>query len=201
MNKQKQLDSIAQTIAKCRECKKEKVGLPVPGEGNPDADIVFIGEAPGKQEAATGRPFIGRSGQLLRGLIRQSGLVEEDVFITSPVKYLPKRGTPTQSHIDHGRTHLMDQLAVIQPKIVVLLGSTACKAVLGEAKKVLQDHGTVVRSEGKTYLLTIHPAAVLRFPKYKPIMLNGTNMFSALATFPSRSGVEKKNTYINDGIT
>src|SRR5437762_582030 len=108
MNKQKALDEIAKEIEKCEVCKVGKTGVAVPGEGNPDADIVFIGEAPGKTEAKTGKPFVGRSGQLLRSLIREIGLDDvKDVFITSPVKYLPLRGTPTPQDIAHGRVHLM----------------------------------------------------------------------------------------------
>src|SRR6185436_1920234 len=124
-SKQLELDKIAQEIEDCEECKLDKIGLAVPGEGNPDADIVFLGEAPGKKEAESGRPFIGRSGQLLRNLIRETGLKEEAVFITSPVKYLPKRGTPTTKEIAHGKTHLDEQLMVIDPEIIVLLGSVA----------------------------------------------------------------------------
>lgn len=180
ISKQQRLDDIAITIERCRKCKKDKIGKAVPGEGNPNAEIVFIGEAPGRQESESGRPFIGRSGQLLRGLIRESGLLESNVFITSPVKYLPKRGTPTQSDIDHGREHLIAQFSVIQPKIVVLLGSTACKAVLGEAKKVLLDHGSIIENEGRKYLITIHPAAVLRFPKYKPLIIEDFKKLQSL---------------------
>ena len=82
VTKQLQLDQIASEIDNCKICKKDKIGVAVPGEGNPDADIVFIGEAPGKQEAVNGRPFIGRSGQLLRNLIREIGLDDiKDVYI------------------------------------------------------------------------------------------------------------------------
>ncbi len=71
MTKQQQLDTIADEIRTCEECKKDKVGTAVPGEGNADADVVFIGEAPGRLEAESGRPFIGRSGKLLRMLIKK----------------------------------------------------------------------------------------------------------------------------------
>lgn len=149
----------------------------MPGEGNPDADIVFIGEAPGKTEAKTGRPFVGRSGQLLRSLIREAGLKEEDVFITSPVKYLPAGrhglpgGTPKPSDIVHGREHLMKQFAVIQPKVIVLLGNVAAQGVLGEKFPVTQVHGKIIEREGRRYLLTFHPAAALRFPiKFKELL-------------------------------
>jgi uracil-DNA glycosylase len=173
MNKQVQLDKIAQEIEKCNVCKEGKGGLPVAGEGNPDADVVFIGEAPGKQEAATGRPFIGRSGQLLRSLIREIGLDDEkDVYITSPVKYLPDRGTPTSADIAHGRIHLMKQFAIIQPKVVMLLGRVAAEGVLEKKVAVVKEHGEVIEEkDGIKYFLTYHPAAALRFPnKFKALL-------------------------------
>jgi uracil-DNA glycosylase len=176
MDKQKALDKIAIEIKNCKTCVIGKSGMPVPGEGNPDADIIFIGEAPGKKEAATGRPFIGRSGQLLRGLIREAGLKEEDVFITSPVKYLPNGpdgtpgGTPKPSDIAHGRIHLMKQFDVIQPKVIVLLGAVATLGVLEMKVPVKTEHGKIMEKDGKKYLVTLHPAAALRFPPLKLLM-------------------------------
>lgn len=172
MDKRKALSKIAKEIENCDVCKVGKGGMAVPGEGNPDADVVFIGEAPGKQEAATGRPFIGRSGQLLRSLIRGIGLEEEDVYITSPVKYLPDRGTPTSQDIAHGRMHLMEQFAIIKPKFVVLLGRVAAEGVLEKKVAVAKEHGQVIEEkDGSKYFLTFHPAAALRFPnKYKPLL-------------------------------
>lgn len=184
MNKQNELEKIAREIERCKVCKEGKTGVAVPGEGNPDADIVFIGEAPGKKEAVEGRPFIGRSGQLLRSLIREIGFDDEkDVYITSPVKYLPLRGTPTREDVAHGRTHLMKQLAVIEPKFVVLLGRVAAEGVLQNptspkglrgARKVFvtRERGEVIEErDGVKYFLTYHPAAALRFPiKFKPVL-------------------------------
>ncbi len=171
MNKQKALDEIAQEIESCKVCKVGKSGMAVPGEGDPDADIVFIGEAPGKTEAKTGRPFIGRSGQLLRSLIREVGLLEEDVFITSPVKYLPDRGTPTSEDIAHGRMHLMKQFAVIRPKFVVLLGRVAAEGVLERKVAVATEHGNVIEEQDRMkYFLTYHPAAAVRFAKFCPVI-------------------------------
>ena len=173
MNKQKELDAIAIEIAACSVCKEQKIGVAVPGEGNPDADIVFIGEAPGKNEAKTGRPFIGRSGNLLRKTIREElGLDDEkDVYITSPVKYLPERGTPTPADIAHGRTHLTKQLDVIDPKIIVLMGSVAAQGVLQEKIPVKSEHGKVLERNGKKYFITVHPAAGLRFPPLRKTFL------------------------------
>jgi uracil-DNA glycosylase len=173
MNKQSELDKIAEEIRNCAACKVGKTGVAVPGEGNPDAEIVLIGEAPGKQEAVSGRPFIGRSGKLLRGLIRTIGLDDEkDVYITSPVKYLPDRGTPTSQDIAHGREHLMKQFAVIKPKFVVLMGRVAAEGVLQKKVAVVKDHGEVIEErDGIKYFLTYHPAAALRFPvKFKKLL-------------------------------
>ena len=171
MNREEELHRIADEIKQCRLCKKGGTGKAVPGEGSAYARIVFVGEAPGKEEAKTGRPFVGRSGQLLRQLIRGIGLREEGVFITSPVKYLPKRGTPNKTQIEHGRSHLDKQLAVIEPEILVLLGSVACQGVLGQKLAILSEHGRVVEKDGRKHLITLHPAAAIRFPKYKKLLL------------------------------
>lgn len=158
---------IAGEIEACALCREGKVGLAVAGEGNPYAEIAFIGEAPGKEEAKVGRPFIGRSGRFLRSAIREIGLEEKEVFITSPVKYLPRRGTPTKADIVHGRRHLLRQLAVIGPKIIVLLGGVAALAVLDREVAVSQEHGKIVKEEDRTCLITFHPAAAMRFPKIR----------------------------------
>ena len=169
MTKKERLAKIAEEIEQCELCKKNAVGVVVPGEGNPDAEVVLIGEAPGRQEAETGKPCIGRSGKVLRSLIRSIGLDDEkDVYITSPVKYLPTYVTPKPSDILHGRSHLMKQLEIINPKIILLLGRVAAEGVLQEKVFVQKDHGRITKKEGKTYFLTLHPAAALRFRKNLP---------------------------------
>ncbi len=169
MDKQKELDKIAKEIEACEICKVGKSGKAVVGEGSPDADVVFIGEAPGKNEAIVGRPFIGRSGKYLRSQIASIGLTEPKVYITSPVKYLPDRGTPTSEDIAHGKIHLDKQLAVIQPKLVVLLGRVAAEGVLNRKVAVMKEHGEIIeKRDGISYFLTLHPAAVMRFQKNRP---------------------------------
>jgi DNA polymerase len=163
--RERQLRKIASMIAACRECRKGCAGLPVPGEGSAEAAVVFIGEAPGKDEATSGRPFIGRSGRLLRQMIRDIGLDAAEVFITSPVHYLPLRGTPSTAMVEHGKAHLFAQLAVIRPDILVLLGATACRAVLGRKVEVAKEHGTFLEQDGRTCFITLHPAYALRFPR------------------------------------
>lgn len=171
MDKAVALEKIAEEIRRCRTCKRGKIGVAVPGEGNPDADIVFLGEAPGKEEAKTGRPFIGRAGKILRALIADAGLKDENVYITSPVKYLPIYVTPKPEDIAHGRKHLLEQLAVIQPKIVVLLGNTACQAMLNQKFAIASVHGTIREQDGIKYFIAYHPAAPLHQPRVRPFLI------------------------------
>lgn len=171
MDKAKQLQRIAKEIEDCAECKVGKHGKAVPGEGNPDAEVLFVGEAPGRNEAEVGRPFIGRSGKLLRQLINEAGLKEEDVYITSPVKYLPDYITPTPQDVAHGFTHFGKQIDVIDPKIIVLLGRVASLAVLKKNISVVVRHGEIIEENGRKYYITVHPAAALRFKKMKALLL------------------------------
>ena len=164
-DKQKKLEEISQEIERCGECRMGKSGQAVPGEGNPGARIVFVGEAPGREEAKTGRPFVGRSGKYLVKLLTSIGLKREDIFITSPVKYFPGRRAPTAKEIEHGKIHLLKQLAIIQPKIIILLGNVAIRALLGGGISVSQKHGQIIKKEGVLYFLTFHPAAAIRFPQ------------------------------------
>lgn len=166
-NKFSKLEKIAAEIRKCNVCKVGKSGLAVPGEGNPNARIMFLGEAPGKTEAETGRPFVGRSGQLLRFLIRGIGLNEDEVYITSAVKYLPDKGTPTRIDILHGKIHLDKQISVIDPQLIVLLGAVASEALLSKRATIGKDHGKIIDYHDRKYFLMYHPAAALRFPPLK----------------------------------
>ncbi len=178
--KQKALDDIAAEIEACAECKRDKIGRAVPGEGNPDADLMFIGEAPGKTEAETGRPFVGRSGKILRSLIQAMGYQDSDVYITSPVKRLPTYTTPNLEDIAHGRTHLNKQIAVIEPKYIVLLGNVACQAVLGEKLAISKEHGKIIERDGLHYFISFHPAAGLYAPAVRPEIVADFNRLKKL---------------------
>ncbi len=165
MDRKQALQKIAAEIKRCPLCKKGGTGKAVPGEGSPDAAIVLVGEAPGREESKIGRPFVGRSGRLLRQVLKETGIAEDEAFITSPGHYLPLRGTPSPEMIRHGRTHLLQQLAVIDPEIIVLMGKTACLALLDRAVEVSKEHGAVVHKDGRTHLITLHPAYAMRFPE------------------------------------
>lgn len=171
MSKKELLEKEAEKIRKCKECIKGKLGLAVAGEGNSNAKIVFVGEAPGREEAATGRPFVGRSGKLLTQLLSSIGIPREEVFITSPVKYLPKKGTPSPLDIAHGKVHLIRQIEIVNPKLIVLLGQVAVKALLGESIAISVNHGKNFEKNRRLYFTTFHPAAALRFPATRAQML------------------------------
>lgn len=170
-NKDKALQKIALEIENCNTCKIGKHGKAVPGEGYSDADVLFVGEAPGRTEAETGRPFIGRSGKLLRKLIQEAGLMDENVYITSPVKYLPDYVTPTAKDIEHGKTHFDKQVDVINPKVIVLLGRVAAFAVLNKNISVVKEHGKIIEENNRKYFITVHPAAALRFLRMKATLI------------------------------
>lgn len=174
------LKKIAGQIASCRRCRLSGVGTPVVGEGDPDAEIVFVGEAPGRREAQLGRPFIGRAGQWLRRAIRNIGLDERAVYFINSVTYHPVDRKPSQADIVHGRLHLLRQLKILNPRIVVLLGSTACLSVLDENMPVRARHGSLVKRDGRTYLITCHPAAAARFPAIRTAVEHDFRKLKAL---------------------
>ncbi len=171
IDQQKELNKIAQEILDCPICRKSGQGLLVPGEGDSNADLMFVGEAPGKTEIVLGRPFSGRSGKLLDGLLESINLSREDIFIGSAVKYLPKTYvTPKPFDIEHGRLHLFKQISVIQPKVIVVMGNIAAQALLHQKFSIAQEHGKFIKRDGLIYFLSYHPAAPLYNPKIREVI-------------------------------
>src|SRR3989338_339333 len=143
----------------------------IPGEGPLDAKIMLIGEAGGEQEEKQQRPFVGRSGQLLRSLLQKAGFDPEKVYITNIVKFRPPENRkPTATEIESCAEYLQEEIKEIKPKIIVLLGDTALKALLGDNYFVTRDNGKVVERQGIKYLIAPHPSAGLRFQKYKEML-------------------------------
>jgi len=131
---------------------------------------MFIGEAPGAREDESGHPFVGRSGDLLTSMIQEIGLSRDAVFITSILKSRPpKNRTPTQAEISACRPYLEKQIEIINPEVVILLGGVAISSLVGPWK-VSEAHGRFYETDNRTYLMTYHPAAALRFPKVKESM-------------------------------
>ncbi|MGC8812183.1 MAG: uracil-DNA glycosylase [Candidatus Aenigmatarchaeota archaeon] len=164
------LEEIKKEIEECKECKKNKYGLPVPGEGNPNADIMFLGMAPGIEESKTGRPFVGKAGKFLNKLLVSIGIKREEIFITSPVKYYPGKRAPTDEEIKHGMLHTWKQIEIIKPKLIVLLGNVAVEGILNRKLKVSEIHGKLLKKDGMLIFPTFHPSAAMRFPRIRKLM-------------------------------
>ena len=142
----------------------------VPGEGNPNADIMMIGEGPGAEEDKTGRPFVGRAGELLTKMVHSIGLERTDVYICNVVKCRPPGNrTPTTEEAAACKPFLRAQVALVRPKIILLLGSTAGRATLDAGYRVTRDRGQWVYRKGVWMMGTYHPAALLRDESLKQV--------------------------------
>lgn len=167
-DKQTALDKIAQEIAQTEGGPLKAPGVnPVPGEGNPDAKIMFIGEAPGFNENEQRRPFVGQAGKLLRKNLAANGLSEQEVYITNIVKFRPPDNRdPLPEEIKFFRPFLDRQIEVIDPKVIVTLGRYSMYKFLGEGQSISRIHGSprTINWQGKkvTIVPMYHPAAALR---------------------------------------
>lgn len=172
MNKRVLLESLQFRIENCHRCPLFKTALhAVPGEGDPKAKIVFIGEAPGRYEDETGRPFVGRAGKLLDKLLESINLKRESVFITSVVKHRPpKNRQPKTPEIRACKFWLKEQLSIINPKLIVTLGRFGLE-YFAPYEKISKVHGTMIKTlvnGGKFRIFPLyHPAAGLRSTRNK----------------------------------
>jgi uracil-DNA glycosylase family 4 len=133
------------------------------GDGNPEADVVFVGEAPGQREDEQGVPFVGRSGQLLDQLLGEVGLEREDVYIANVVKCRPPSNRdPRPDEIEACKGYLSEQLKLIDPTVVVTLGNFSSKLLLKTETGITRVRGTAYEWWGRRLVPTFHPAAALR---------------------------------------
>ena len=164
------LEIIADEVRTCTLCRlSEGRTNAVPGEGSGFAKIMFIGEAPGRSEDQQGRPFVGVAGKLLTEALQEAGLSREDVFITNIVKCRPPNNrVPREDERNACRPYLERQIALINPKIICVLGRTAYESLL-EGGSITSNRGKVVRRDNRFYFLTIHPAAIIYNPELKAV--------------------------------
>jgi uracil-DNA glycosylase len=165
------LAAIAEEIRVCTACRLHQTRLnPVPGAGNPEAEIMFIGEGPGFYEDKQGLPFVGRSGDLLNKLLLQIGLKREAVFITNVVKNRPPENRdPMPDEIAACKPYLDRQIEVIDPLVIVTLGRFSMARYF-PGGKITQIHGQAKYDERRAYYPLFHPAAVLRNDSLMPGM-------------------------------
>ncbi len=163
------LEQIHADLNNCTRCKlcAERKTI-VFGEGNPKAELVFVGEGPGEQEDLQGRPFVGRAGQLLDKMIEAMGLRREQVYIANVVKCRPPGNrNPEPDEITSCSPFLHRQLEAIKPKVIVALGKFAVQTLLQSEEKISQLRGQFVTFRGMQLMPTYHPAYLLRNPPAK----------------------------------
>ena len=163
------LDSIRAEIGDCQRCKlaPQRTNI-VFGSGNPGAELVFVGEAPGYDEDQQGLPFVGRAGQLLTKIIESINLKREDVYICNVLKCRPPDNrNPEPDEVASCNPFLKKQLATIRPKIVCCLGTFAAQTVLQMAAPISKLRGKFFDMEGMRVIATFHPAYLLRSPDKK----------------------------------
>jgi len=157
---------------KCQKCLLSRLRTKaVPGEGPIGAKIMFIGQAPGREEDKNGRPFVGRAGKFLDELFQVNGISREEVFLTGSVKcFPPDNRVPKREELLACKPYLIEQIVLVDPRMVVFLGNVAQKFLLNE--EVLK---------GRIVFFTCHPAAGMRFPKIKEKMVKDFNRLAAIA--------------------
>lgn len=164
------LEAIQTDIGDCKRCPLAFAGRHtiVFGEGDPNARLMFVGEGPGADEDAQGRPFVGRAGQLLNNMITAMGLKREQVYIANIVKCRPPQNrTPEPVEANTCSQFLFRQIDVIRPEILVALGSTAATYLLGGKSSLSSLRGRIHEARGSKLIVTYHPAYLLRDPRQK----------------------------------
>ena len=166
------LDDLKARTMRCRECPiGEFATQSVIGEGGTRAKLMLVGEQPGDQEDLQGHPFIGPAGKLLARALEEAGIARHKVFVTNAVKHFKfeLRGkrrihkTPTQKEVAACHHWLDDEIAIVKPRAIVALGSTAARSLVGRAVPVMAERGHwFERDDGRKVLITLHPSALLR---------------------------------------
>src|SRR5574344_2095859 len=160
-NNWEELEEVVKQCRKCRLCETRK--NVVFGVGNREADIMFIGEGPGADEDAQGEPFVGKAGKLMNMAFDMLGIKREEVYIANIVKCRPPNNrNPQDDEAENCLNYLRNQVILVKPKIIVLLGSVALKNILGKEYGITASRGKWVERKGILYMPTWHPAALLR---------------------------------------
>jgi len=159
---EQELKKIKKQVTQCTKCELSKTrNNSVPGKGNFKSDIIFVGEAPGKNEDMKGEPFIGIAGKKLSMALENAGITRDEVYITNIVKCRPpKNRVPTTNERDTCQNYLKKEIEIIKPKIICILGNTAFNSLL-DGKEIIKFRGKIVRKNNQLYFLTIHPAATI----------------------------------------
>jgi uracil-DNA glycosylase family 4 len=163
------LDAVANAVAKCTRCPLYATALnPVPGSGNPNADLMVVGEAPGATEDEQGLPFVGAAGKLLTDILAAIQLRRDDVFICNVLKHRPPGNrNPLPEEVKACNPYLVRQIELVRPKVILALGTFAAQTLLETTLALGKLREQVHRYYGVPLIVTFHPAALLRNPSWK----------------------------------
>jgi uracil-DNA glycosylase len=167
------LEALYSDVAGCHKCPLRQTAIQsVPGEGNPNSDIVFVGEGPGKAEDEQGKPFVGAAGKFLTTLIESIGYKREDIYIANVVKHRPPSNRdPLPDELEACTPWLDEQIKIIEPKLIVTLGRFSMSYFLGESMTISNIHGQPKRHNGQVIMPMYHPAAALYRGNLRPVLL------------------------------
>jgi len=172
-NQAEELAKIAEAVQTCRRCPLSKTALRgVPGEGNPNTDVMFIGEGPGKEEDKQGRPFCGPAGKFLDEMLRSIGLSRDEVYIGNIVKHRPPGNRdPEPGEIEACWPYLQSQIEIINPHVIVILGRHSLARLMPGLGTISQLHGRAFRRDGRYFMALYHPAVALYAGSMRQVLM------------------------------
>ncbi len=168
-----ELETIKQNVIKCTKCDLCKTRTnAVPGKGNFQSDVIFVGEAPGRNEDRNGEPFVGVAGKKLSIALDEAGVSRDAIYITNIVKCRPPNNrVPKTSERNTCQEYLKQEISIIKPKIICILGNTAFNSILG-GSEITKFRGKIAQKDNQLYFLTIHPAATIYNQKLIDVLKN-----------------------------
>ena len=158
----KKIEQIKEEVIKCTKCELSETRTnSVPGKGNFKSDVIFVGEAPGKNEDEKGEPFIGIAGKKLSSALENAGVSRDDIYITNIVKCRPPSNrVPKTNERETCQEYLKQEISIIKPKIICILGNTVFNSILG-GSEIMKYRGKVAQKDKQLYFISLHPAATI----------------------------------------
>ena len=158
----KKIEQIKEEVIKCTKCELSETRTnSVPGKGNFKSDVIFVGEAPGKNEDERGEPFIGIAGKKLSDALENAGISRDDIYITNIVKCRPPSNrVPKTNERETCQEYLKQEISIIKPKLICILGNTVFNSILG-GSEIMKYRGKIAQKNEQLYFITIHPAATI----------------------------------------
>jgi uracil-DNA glycosylase len=165
------LNDVRNRVISCVNCNLSKSRTnAVPGIGNEKSDVIFVGEAPGRNEDLQGKPFVGTAGQILSEALDYAGFARDQVYITNVVKCRPPNNRqPITEERNACRQYLSEELKIIKPKIICILGNTAYSSLL-DGSAITKNRGKLVKNNDQLYFVTVHPAAIIYNPGLRQVL-------------------------------